>query len=485
MIREQIEEILAKVAPEGTTVELSVPEREEFGHYATSLAMKMAGRRLTQIDTQINADGCARGPTRTGPLTNADKGTGGAMQIAEELKAKIEKIAPKGFFEKVEVAPPGFINFWVTEKAAQKEFAEIAQNERYGSLELLRGKRVMVEYTDPNPFKQFHIGHLMTNMIGESIARLHEAAGAEVVRVTWQGDVGVHVASSVWGIMRLGNEMPSESAALAEKAAFLGKAYATGATAYREDPTAKAEIDAINKKIYERSDAEINKLYDEGRHWSLEYFETMYARLGSKFVRYFFESEEGPKGLALVKAHPEVFTESQGAVIFKGEDYGLHTRVFINAQGIPTYEAKELGLNQEKFKLFHPDLSVIVTGNEINEYFRVLMKAMELVLPEVAAKTKHIGHGMLRLPTGKMSSRTGKVITAESLIDDIKEAVGPISTLRNKRRLKKAWRSRLSAIRCSGRESGGILFLIWRPQSLSTEIRGRICNTRMRGSKAY
>jgi hypothetical protein len=83
-----------------------------------------------------------------------------------------------------------------------------------------------------------------------------------------------------------------------------------------------------------------------------------------------------------------------------------------------------LGLNRKKFELYDPDLSVIITGNEVNEYFRVLLKAMELVVPEAAGKTKHLGHGMLRLPTGKMSSRTGDVITAEFLIDQVKTAVG-------------------------------------------------------------
>src|SRR3989344_2641729 len=205
----------------------------------------------------------------------------------------------------------------------------------------------MVEYTDPNPFKQFHIGHLMSNAIGESIARLHEIIGANVLRVNWQGDIGLHIAMAVWGMQK------GES--------YLGPAYVAGAGAYRTNPEAKGEIEAINRKIYDRSDPEINKLYQDGRRGSLDYFEKIYARLGTKFVHYFFESEMGPKGLELVKAYPEVFvvgdpSTSSGAggpIVF----HGSHTRVFINSQGLPTYEAKEIGLNQEKFKLYNPDLS--------------------------------------------------------------------------------------------------------------------------------
>jgi arginyl-tRNA synthetase len=121
----------------------------------------------------------------------------------------------------------------------------------------------------------------------------------------------------------------------------------------------------------------------------------------------------------------KVFEESDGAVVFRGEniDKKLHTRVFINKEGLPTYEAKELGLSKIKYERFPYDRSVIVTGNEINEYFKVLLAAMKEVFPDLAEKTKHISHGMLRLPEGKMSSRTGNVIAAESLIAEVKKRV--------------------------------------------------------------
>ncbi len=318
---------------------------------------------------------------------------------AQKIKGQILDIKE---IEKIEVAGP-YINFFLKTNFLQEEFGRIAKDETHGQLDDLVGKTVLVEYTDPNPFKLFHIGHLMSNSIGETIARLHAASGAKVMRVNYQGDVGLHVAKAIFGLMQ---GQPLE------------KAYAFGSQVFDEH---KSEIEAINKKIYDRSDAAINKLYDDGRKASLEYFEVQYKKLGTKFVHYFFESEMAPKGLELVKAHPEIFKESEGAIVFKGEDYGLHTRVFINSQGLPTYEAKELGLNQEKFKLYHPDLSIIVTANEITEYFRVLMKAMELVIPDVAAKTRHVPHGIMKLPSGKMSSRTGSVITADEFIDQVKE----------------------------------------------------------------
>ena len=373
--------------------DVSVPEKENFGHYSTNIALRLSG------------------------------GAGGAekpLAWAERLAAEIRKAAPAGFFEKVEAAPPGFINFWLSPETIQKKFGEISREESFGTNGSMKGKTVMVEFTDPNPFKLFHIGHLMSNTIGESLARLYEAAGATVRRADYYGDVGLHIAKAIWGMEQLAAERPDEKDDAAKKMDFLGRAYALGSRAYEEKPESKEAIIELNKKIYERSDAKVNQWYDAGLAWSLAYFETVFKRLGTKFDDYFPESDVGKEGLDLVLAHKDIFMESDGAIVFPGEQYGLHTRVFVNAQGLPTYEAKELGLNRKKFKLYPLDLSIVVTGNEIVDYFKVLLKAMELIMPEVAAKTKHVAHGMLRLPTGKMSSRTGEVVTAASLIDDVK-----------------------------------------------------------------
>jgi len=373
--------------------DISVPDAPSFGHYSTNVALRLANARGTE-----------------------------PLGLAKECADAIQEKAPAGFFEKVEAAAPGFINFWLSKKTLQDEFQKIAREEDYGTNGRMKGETVMIEFTDPNPFKLFHIGHLMSNTIGESLARLHEAAGAKVIRANYEGDVGLHVAKAVWGMEHAGQEMPDERASLLGKVEFLGVAYAFGSAAYERDPAAKERIVEVNEKIYAKSDPEINKRYDVGRAWSLAYFETLYRRLGTKFDEYFFESEMAKAGAALVLGHKDIFIESEGAVVFPGERYGLHTRVFINSKGIPTYEAKELGLNKKKFEL-HPELdaSIIVTGNEVADYFKVLLRVMEFVMPEVRKKTRHIGHGMLRLPTGKMSSRTGDVITADALIDELKE----------------------------------------------------------------
>ncbi|MBP6882477.1 MAG: arginine--tRNA ligase [Candidatus Levybacteria bacterium] len=363
--------------------------------------------------------------------SHGDYATSISFSLAKELKKSPKEIADTicaqlgkdGLFEKVEVAGNGFINLTLS---SQMLFDAIKTKPSASSA----GRKVMVEFTDPNPFKEFHIGHLYSNIVGESIARLIESTGAEVRRVTYQGDVGLHVAKSIYGMRE---KMQAENLnletigqkTLVDRVRFLGQSYALGATAYEEDELAKQEVIGLNKKIYSK-DPEIIEIYTTGRQWSLEYFEAIYSRLGSKFWKNYFESDAGPIGVELVKEfiNKGIFRESQGAIIFPGEDYGLHTRVFINSLGLPTYEAKELGLAVTKYKEFVFDQSIMVTGNEINEYFKVLLKALSLIEPDVALKMKHLSHGMVRLPEGKMSSRTGNVVTGEWLLDEAVKRAG-------------------------------------------------------------
>lgn len=341
-----------------------------------------------------------------------------AEQLLVELEGKIDKV------DKIEIAGPGFLNFYLNRDFfTEKITTVLKKGEEWGKNDSWSGKKVIVEYTDPNPFKEFHIGHLFTNAVGESIARLFMMNGADTKRVNYQGDVGMHVAYAIWGIGKI-KDMAHKDEAVYLTPQTLGKAYAFGAKAYKEDEVAIQEIKTINKKIYDRSDEEINKLYDLGRKISLEYFETIYEKVGTKFDEYFFESETGPIGKELVLAKPNVFVDSDGAKVFKGEEYGLHTRVFLNKEGLPTYEAKELALAKLKEdRLGTYDHSVISTANEINEYFKVLLKAMSFVYPELSTKTEHIGHGMVRLSTGKMSSRTGDVVSAVDFINEVTAAV--------------------------------------------------------------
>jgi arginyl-tRNA synthetase len=392
-VRDEILKHLKRVVPKNTEINLTVPENDKFGHYSTNVAFSLSKKN------------------------KKDSGL-----IAEEIARNIEKT---GFFSRVE-AVNGFVNFWLKDEVFHEELVSILKNrEKYGCNNSLKNQKTIVEYTDPNPFKEFHIGHLMSNSIGETISRLIEWSGAKVKRACYQGDVGLHVAKAIWGMRSPKNkEQRPVKGAIKERIRYMANAYILGSEFY-EKGEARGEMQEINKLVYERSDEEINELYDWGRKASLEYFETIYKKLGTKFDYYFFESESGKDGMKAVEAGLEkgVFEESDGAVIFRGEKRGLHTRVFVNSEGLPTYEAKDLGLAEIKYRKYNYDKSVIITGNEVKDYFRVVLMAMSEVLPELARKTTHLSHGMMRLSSGKMSSRTGKVVTFESIAGKVEELV--------------------------------------------------------------
>jgi arginyl-tRNA synthetase len=338
--------------------------------------------------------------------------------LAEKIKDEFLRVIKNDSFS-VTVAGPGFINFHLRRDFFTGSIQQILNlKDHLGKNSFYSGSKIMVEYTDPNPFKPFHIGHLMTNAIGESIARLFEFSCAKVFRANYQGDIGPHIAKAIYGIIHADKRL--------EEASWIGECYAKGAEAYETDENAKKEIETINKKVYDRSDEEINRVYDWGRKITLDAFEEIYKLLGTKFAYYFFESEMAPIGVKIVQENtPKVFEESEGAIVFKAEKYDpkLHTRVFITSLGIPLYETKELGLTVTKFKKEKLGLSIVVTAVEQAEYMKVVQKAISIINPELEKKMKHVTHGMMRFASGKMSSRKGNVVTGESLIKDSMEMV--------------------------------------------------------------
>jgi len=370
-------------------VELDRPE-EQHGDFATNIAMRLAK------------------PLQRNP-----------RDVAQEIVAKLHDCP---LFSSVGVAGPGFIHITLTDDALLR-CLEIETSSP------LNGLKILVEYSDPNPFKPLHAGHLYTTIVGDVIARLVERAGADVIRINYGGDVGLHVARSMWGIIRhLGGEFPDKLADIDPEniANWMGERYVEGNNAYEDDEQAKAEIVAINKKVYSLheqndKDSSFAQIYWTLRDASYDFFTHLYTQLEvHPFDRFIPESEVTALGYATVQEQTKkgVFEQSDGAIIFDGEKFGLHKRVFINSEGLPTYETKDVGLSLKKWNDYHFDESIIITANEQVQYMQVVMKAIEQFASEPAQRTKHITHGVVKLQGGvKMSSRKGSVLYAQDILD--------------------------------------------------------------------
>jgi arginyl-tRNA synthetase len=230
----------------------------------------------------------------------------------------------------------------------------------------------------------------------------------------------------MWGIIEnLEGEYPEKLNAIneQERADWISKCYVRGNEAY-ESGSKKEEIVEINKHVYRlhtdnEHDSPFAQIYWTCREWSYDYFYSFYKSIGTAFEKYYPESETAPIGLETVKKELKsgVYEESNGAVVFNGEKYGLHTRVFINSEGLPTYEAKDVGLAIKKWQDYKFDRSIMITGNDIVEYMKVVMKSIEQYAPEITDRTIHITHGMVKLKGGiKMSSRQGNFLKAVDVL---------------------------------------------------------------------
>ncbi len=388
-----IEEICASLYSHKDPVALDVPDIQ-FGDFTTNVAMKL-GKLKSQNPKDI------------------------ASKIAEMLKDK-DGIAS------VSVAGPGFINITIDDDQLLSAIASENHAKPYDN------QTVVLEYSDPNPFKELHVGHLYTSIVGDAIANIVHAGGGEVHRVNFGGDVGMHVAKAMWGILQtLEGEHPEklDSIQEAERAAWLSAQYVSGNIAFEDDKSSKAEITKINKRIYDITnsgdkEAPLAQIYWTCRKWSYDYFNHFYASIGSGFEKFYPESENAQLGVDTVKSHlGSVYEESNGAIVFKAEKYGLHTRVFINNDGLPTYEAKDVGVALAKWRDYKFDKSIIITANDITEYMKVVVKSIEQFEPEIAKRTIHITHGNVKMKGGvKMSSRLGNVLRAVDVIESVRKA---------------------------------------------------------------
>jgi arginyl-tRNA synthetase len=415
---------------------------------------KLVTEALSKTDIQFSQEDIL--VEQTDSLDKGDYTTNISMKLASKLGVSPREIARKIVenaeeieeIGKIEIAGSGFINFYLSTNYLNSQIQQILKKGayKYVKTEIKKDKNILIEYTDANPFKVFHIGHLYTNAVGEAFSRLQETTGANVKRANYQGDIGLHVAKTMWGIKYILSKNNQtfediEKLELTKRVEFLGEAYMTGAQYYddSEDKEAIEQIQNLNYYLYqsvypsipkkefkEFDEIGIDKWYEKGREWCLKQFEELYKILGTDFDYQFFESEVGEVGYNMVKENiGKIFKEDKGAVIYKGDpDKGLHTRVFVTQFGLPTYEAKDIGLAKAKSLKANWDESIMITGSEQTPYFKVVFDALSNLLPNYAKIAKHIPHGIVALPgMKKMSSRKGEVVAALDLLNTTQKAV--------------------------------------------------------------
>lgn len=392
-----VSEVVKKLYDFDVDVALTRPE-PQFGDYATNVALQLAGR-LEKNPRDI------------------------ATEIATALRES-------GDFSEVSVAGPGFINLRLSDEALIQLVTTELQP-------VHKGVNYVIEYSCPNAFKELHTGHLYQSIFGDILARLVERSGATVNRTSFGGDVGLHVAKCLWGMVaELGGMELTKLETINDdafaRAAWISKCYVRGAAAYEESEDSKQEIDQLNVTIYgfhneDDHESALAKLYWHTRQWSFDYFDAFYDLIKVDHMRYYPESSTAPVGMQVVREQLEKgnLKESDGAVVFEGDEKKhLHTRVFVTSKGLPTYETKDIGVIWQEKTDYDFDKRILITGNDQTEYMRVVFAAAETFRPELAGSMTHLTNGTVRFGDGsKMSSRLGNVSRAADVIDIVREKV--------------------------------------------------------------
>ncbi|MDP3836710.1 MAG: arginine--tRNA ligase [bacterium] len=337
------------------------------------------------------------------------------VELAKELAASLKE-SPKfiGVVKNVNAVGP-YLNFYLDSgNLVSSVISDIEKfGIRYGESDNGHEEIVMVEFSNANTHKEYHIGHLRNLFYGDTISRMLRLNGYQTIPVSYINDFGIHTAKTLWNWRR----NPEFAAQDGPKGRLLGECYAQAAKELEGNEEAKVELAAVMKQIEKRK-GEMYELWKETREWSISYLDEIYQRLGIKFENIFYESEEIDEGLRMVEEFLQrgVFIRSQGAVIADLDEYGLGVLPIIRSDGTALYPAADLALARRKFQAYDINESIYVVDIRQGLYFKQLGKIFELAGENF--NITHLGYDFVTLKNGMMSSRTGNVITYAQIINE-------------------------------------------------------------------
>lgn len=334
--------------------------------------------------------------------------------ISEELKGKIDASG----FEKIENLGP-YLNFFLDKTDVAKTTIEkvIKEGENYGSSNQGEGKKVVVEYSSPNIAKPFHVGHLFTTVIGNSLYKILNFEGYDVVRINHLGDWGTQFGKLIAAYKRWGNEDALEKEPIKE----LLRIYVKFHEEAEKDPSLEDEGRAYFKKLEDGAKEE-TELWQRFRNLSLEEFNKVYDILGVDFDSYAGESFYNDKMDAVVKEIDEkgILTESNGAKVVMLDDYNMPPCIVKKSDGATIYATRDLAAAIYRKKNYDFYKNIYVVGTPQALHFKQIFTTLKLMGNEWADDCVHVGFGLVKFADRKLSTRKGEVIFLDDLL---KEAV--------------------------------------------------------------
>lgn len=326
------------------------------------------------------------------------------VEISKSVSEKIVLKNKDVFLKVVPIGP--YINFYVKPEA----LAESVINKKLNYAK--KNEVIMVEFSQPNTHKEFHVGHLRNLCLGDSIVRINKSTGNKVIAVNYIGDIGTHVAKTLWCL----KNKHSNDVLPKNKGKYLGQIYVEANKLIEGDQKIKEEVSKILQDLEERK-PEITKLWKETREWSLNEFKEIYSDLDVNFDKYYFESEEDAPSKKIAKEllKNKIAEESEGAVIVNLESFDLGVAVILKSDGTTLYLTKDLSLGQKKFVDYNLDKSIYVVDSRQSMHLKQVFKILELM--GFKKEMIHVSYEFVSTDKGPISSRTGNTY----LYEDIKE----------------------------------------------------------------
>ena len=348
--------------------------------------------------------------------------------IAEEIKEKIE--IDNNVVEKIEVLG-GYINFYINKKVLAKEvLEEIADKEEYGKAEIGKGKNIVIDYSSPNIAKPFHIGHLRTTLIGNSLYRIYKYLGYNTTGVNHLGDYGTQFGKMIEAYKMWGQEYDLTVDPINK----LMDMYVRINELCKEDENV-LERCRENFRLLEAGDKYCTDLWNKFKDVSMVEFNKIYDVLNVKFDSYNGEAFYADKTDEVIQKLEEkgVLTDSEGAKIVDLTDVGIKTPCLIQkANGSSIYATRDLAAIMYRAKTYDFDKCLYVVAYEQNLHFKQIFAVARYLVDEKYVKgLEHVSYGMVALPTGKMSTRLGNVVKIEDLINGTIEKAEEIIAEKN------------------------------------------------------
>ena len=329
--------------------------------------------------------------------------------IAEELKEKLDKEG----FEKIESLGP-YLNFFVDKGTFTKNTIEkiLAEGDSYGSSNIGEGKTVCVEYSSPNIAKPFHVGHLFTTAIGNSLYKLFKE-GYTVEGINHLGDWGTQFGKLISAYKRWGNEEALEKDAIAE----LLRIYVKFHDEAEKDPSLEDEGRAYFKAL-EDGDKEAEALWERFRNLSLKEFQRVYDIFNVKFDSYAGEAFYNDKMDVVVNELRDkgLLVESNGAQVVMLDEYNMPPCIVLKADGASIYATRDLAAAMYRKNKYNFYKCIYVVGTPQALHFKQVFKVLELAGHEWAKDCVHVGFGLVKFADRKLSTRKGEVILLDDLI---------------------------------------------------------------------